>query len=260
VSETIKTALYDTHVNLGAKMVPFSGYEMPVTYSKGIQFEHHAVRNSAGMFDVSHMGEFWITGDGALAFLQNVTINDVSTLAVGDAQYSVMCYEDGGMVDDLILYRKPKGFFMVINASNIDKDFDWLIHHKPENVNIENHSNQYSLVALQGPKSRDILSQFTVSDLSLKFYSYVDTEVCGYSIMLSRTGYTGELGFEIYAPSEAIVHIWDAFYKAGVVPCGLASRDILRMSPYLRNPLVTNSPYCAKVFFNRKLEFPKLFS
>lgn len=227
--EIIKTALYDAHVKLGAKMVSFAGFEMPVTYPNGIQSEHYAVRKSAGMFDVSHMGEFWINGEGALEFLQNVTINDVSTLAVGDAQYSAMCYEDGGMVDDLILYRKPEGYFMVINASNIVKDLEWLTSHKPENVSIENHSDQYSLVALQGPQSREILSQFTDANLRLKFYSYMDATVCGHSVMLSRTGYTGELGFEIYASSEAIVHIWDAFYKAGVVPCGLASRDILRL-------------------------------
>ncbi len=229
MSENIKTALYDIHVELGAKIVSFAGYEMPVTYPNGIQNEHHAVRNSAGMFDVSHMGEFWITGEGSLEFLQHVTINDVSKLEIGDAQYSAMCYEDGGIVDDLILYRKPDGYFMVINASNIDKDLKWLVEHKPKNVNIENHSEQYALVALQGPKSREILTQFTDSDLNLKFYSYADATICGHSVMLSRTGYTGELGFEIYASNKAIVDIWEAFQKVGVVPCGLASRDILRM-------------------------------
>ena len=229
MSENIKTALYDIHVELGAKIVSFAGYEMPVTYPIGIQNEHHAVRNSAGMFDVSHMGEFWITGEGSLEFLQHVTINDVSKLEIGDAQYSAMCYEDGGIVDDLILYRKSEGYFMVINASNIGKDLDWLVQHKPENTNIENHSERYSLVALQGPESRVILAQFTDADLSLKFYSYVDATICGHSVMLSRTGYTGELGFEIYASNKAIVDIWEAFQKVGVVPCGLASRDILRM-------------------------------
>ena len=229
MSENIKTMLYDIHVELGAKIVPFAGYEMPVTYPNGIQTEHQAVRNSAGMFDVSHMGEFWITGEGSLNFLQHVTINDVSKLEVRDAQYSAMCYEDGGIVDDLILYRKLDGYFMVINASNIDKDLEWLVKHKPEDVIIENHSEQYSLIALQGPKSREILSQFTDADLKLKFYSYVDAIVCGHSVMLSRTGYTGELGFEIYASNQVIVDIWKAFQDVGVVPCGLASRDILRM-------------------------------
>jgi len=229
VSENIKTTLYDIHIELGAKIVPFAGYEMPVTYPNGIQTEHQAVRNLAGMFDVSHMGEFWITGEGSLDFLQHVTINDVSKLEVRDAQYSAMCYEDGGIVDDLILYRKSDGYFMVINASNIDKDLEWLVKHKPEDVIIENHSEQYSLIALQGPKSREILYQFTDADLKLKFYSYVDAIVCGHSVMLSRTGYTGELGFEIYASNQAIVDIWKAFLDAGVVPCGLASRDILRM-------------------------------
>ena len=229
MSENIKTALYNIHVELGAKIVPFAGYEMPVTYPYGIQNEHHAVRNSVGMFDVSHMGEFWIYGDDSLEFLQYMTINDVSKLEVGDAQYSAMCYEDGGIVDDLIIYRKPDGYFMVINASNIDKNLEWLLKHKPENVNIENHSDQYALVALQGPKSREILSQFTDADLNLKFYSYVDVTIGGHSVMLSRTGYTGELGFEIYASNQIIVDIWKAFQNVGVVPCGLASRDILRM-------------------------------
>ena len=229
MSENIKTALYNIHVELGAKIVPFAGYEMPVTYPYGIQNEHHAVRNSVGMFDVSHMGEFWIYGDNSLEFLQYMTINDVSKLEVGDAQYSAMCYEDGGIVDDLIIYRKPDGYFMVINASNIDKNLEWLLKHKPENVNIENHSDQYALVALQGPKSREILSQFTDADLNLKFYSYVVVTICGHSVMLSRTGYTGELGFEIYASNQIIVDIWKAFQNVGVVPCGLASRDILRM-------------------------------
>ena len=229
MSKNIKTALYDIHVEMGAKIIPFAGYEMPVTYPNGIQAEHQAVRNSSGMFDVSHMGEFWITGEGALDFLQYMTINNVSKLEVGDAQYSAMCYDDGGIVDDLILYRKLDGYFMVVNASNIDKDLKWLTEHKPETVNIENYSEKYSLVALQGPQSRNVLSKFTSTDLNLKFYSYVDAIICGHSVMLSRTGYTGELGFEIYASNEAIIDIWSAFNNVGVTPCGLASRDILRM-------------------------------
>lgn len=229
MKKNIKTALYDIHVQMGAKIVPFAGYEMPVTYPDGIQVEHKAVRNSSGMFDVSHMGEFWITGEGALDFLQYMTINDVSKLEVGDAQYSAMCYDDGGIVDDLILYRKRDGYFMVVNASNIDKDLEWLIDHKSETVNIENYSEKYSLVALQGPQSRDILSKFTQTNLNFKFYSYVDAIICGHPVMLSRTGYTGELGFEIYASNEVIIDIWKAFHSVGVTPCGLASRDILRM-------------------------------
>ena len=229
MQDNIKTALYDIHLELGAKIVSFGGYEMPVTYPDGIKTEYQAVRSSVGMFDVSHMGEFLITGAGALEFLQYLTINNVSKLDVGDAQYSAMCYDDGGIVDDLILYRKLDGYFMVVNASNIDKDLKWLIDHKPETVNIENYSEKYSLVALQGPESRNVLSKFTQNDLNLKFYSYVDAIICGHSVMLSRTGYTGELGFEIYASNDAIIDIWKAFYSIGVTPCGLASRDILRM-------------------------------
>ena len=229
MSENKRTSLYNEHVKLGAKMVPFGGFEMPVSYPSGIQAEHQAVRNTAGLFDVSHMGEFWITGEGALDFLQNMTINDVSKLKFGDAQYSAMCYENGGIVDDLILYRKPSGYFMVINASNIDKDFQWLKQHQPDNVNLGNHSGSYSLIALQGPKSREMLSRYTDADLYINFYSYIEAEVYGHQVMLSRTGYTGELGFEIYADHATIQFIWPKLISAGATPCGLASRDVLRM-------------------------------
>ena len=167
-----KTSLYDSHIKLGAKLVPFYGYMMPVSYSKGIQSEYYAVRENSGLFDVSHMGEFVISGLGAKDFLQKITINNVDKLQIGDAQYSAMCYDDGGIVDDLILYRTPTGYFMVVNASNIEKNFNWLNQHIDNDVSIENVSDAYSLIALQGPKSREILSNYTNTDLKMPFYSY----------------------------------------------------------------------------------------
>ena len=224
-----QTALYNTHVNMGAKLVPFGGYEMPVSYPDGIQSEYIAVRNEAGIFDVSHMGEFLISGEGAEEFLQLMTINDVSKLKIGEAQYSAMCYPDGGIVDDLILYRKSDGYFMVVNAANIQKDFEWLNQYLAEKVTLENVSDEYSLIAIQGPKSRDILAAFTTVNLQMPFYTFEDGLVCGHPVMVSRTGYTGELGFEIYGSTPAIITIWDALIKAGSKPAGLAARDILRL-------------------------------
>lgn len=224
-----KTALYNAHVDLGARLAPFSGFSMPISYSDGIQPEYFAVRNDVGLFDVSHMGEFFINGENAKTFLQYMTINNVGKMKVGDAQYSAMCYPDGGIVDDLILYRKPNGYFMVVNAANINKDFDWLSQNIIANVNLENLSESYSLIAIQGPESRNILSQFTDFELNIPFYSYQDGLVEGFSVMVSRTGYTGELGFEIYGNAESLLHIWDILINSGVKPAGLAARDILRM-------------------------------
>ncbi len=229
MSEIKRTILYDEHVKLGAKLVPFAGFEMPVNYLDGIKNEYYSVRNEAGLFDVCHMGEFYISGENALEFMQKVTVNDVSTLAIGDAQYSAMCNPKGGIIDDVILYRFPNGYFMVVNASNIQKNLDWLNSQNTYNVKIENKSDDYSLIALQGPNSRNILSKFTDADLTMKFYSYIDTEICGEKVMLSRTGYTGELGFEIYGNPNCIKNIWKNLINVGVKPAGLASRDMLRM-------------------------------
>ena len=224
-----KTALYTAHRDLGAKLVPFAGYIMPVSYPDGIQAEYFAVRKEAGLFDVSHMGEFFIGGNAAKTFLQYMTINNVAKLQVGDAQYSAMCYPAGGIVDDMILYRKPDGYFMVVNASNIQKDFEWLMQNVINEVNLENLSDRFSLIALQGPQSRKILSKLTNINLKMPFYSYEDGIVCGYSVMVSRTGYTGELGFEIYGDKNSIISIWNELVNAGAKPAGLAARDILRM-------------------------------
>ena len=230
LDQSIKeTALYNIHVGLGAKLVSFSGYTMPISYPDGIQAEYFAVRNEAGIFDVSHMGEFFISGNDAQAFLQRMTINDVSKLQIGGAQYSAMCYPDGSVVDDIILFRKSDGYFIVVNASNIQKDFEWMNKYISNNVCLENVSENYSLIALQGPRSREILSKFSDVNLKMPFYSYMDGIVCEYSVMISRTGYTGELGFEIYGDNNSIVSIWNELINAGAKPAGLAARDILRM-------------------------------
>jgi len=226
---TKKTSLYNHHLELGAKIIPFSGFEMPVNYTKGILNEYNAVRNNCGIFDVSHMGQFSISGSKSLDFLQNMTINNVSKLSNYDAQYSAICNHDGGIIDDLILYKQPDGYFMVVNAGNIDKNFEWLNSNVIDNVIIENKSSDISLIAIQGPNTRKFLSKITDADLNIKFYSYIDAKVLESNVMLSRTGYTGELGFELYGKHEHIIKIWAKLVELGVEPCGLASRDILRM-------------------------------
>ena len=227
-----RTPLYTKHVELGAKLVDFAGYQMPIQYT-GIIQEHNAVRHSAGLFDVSHMGEFIITGDGAEVFLDYITINDVVSVQPWQAQYSAMCYEDGGIIDDLLIYRYPDHFMLVVNASNREKDLDWFMAHKPENVDILDISDQTGLIAFQGPKSRSILQNvFDINLNKIDFYWFDVAKINENSATIARTGYTGELGFEIYADHDNIVKIWDAIMKAGgdaVEPTGLGCRDTLRM-------------------------------
>ncbi|MFQ6610064.1 MAG: glycine cleavage system aminomethyltransferase GcvT, partial [Fidelibacterota bacterium] len=225
-----KTAIFEKHVELGAKIVQFAGFEMPVMYPGGIQKEYDAVRNRAGLFDVSHMGQLRFSGEGATEFLQFMTINNVSGLKPGEAQYSAMCYSDGGIVDDIILYRDETDYLMVVNASNIEKNIKWLQQNMKGKVSLSNESDKISLIALQGPDSRRILHQFTSEHLSLDFYTFTHTSIDGYPIMISRTGYTGELGYEIFGPSDAIVSVWDKLLLTEqVTAAGLAVRDILRM-------------------------------
>ncbi len=228
-----KTALYNKHAELGAKIVPFAGYEMPVQYA-GIVKEHHAVRSAAGVFDVSHMGEFIVDGPAAEQFLQMVTVNDVSALAPGQAQYSAMCYENAGIVDDLLIYRYEEYFMLVVNAANLEKDYQWLNEHLVDGANLVDRSDSISLIALQGPKSRLILQKLTAADLvQLPFYSFMITEVAGKSVTLARTGYTGELGYEIYCDNDVVVEIWQRLFEAGeadgLQPAGLGCRDTLRL-------------------------------
>lgn len=208
---------------------------MPVYYSSIID-EHLAVRNSVGVFDVSHMGEIFITGKNALDFVQTITINDASKLVVGKVQYSAMCYEDGGLVDDLLVYRLDNDFMLVVNASNKDKDYEWMLKNKIDNVNIEDKSDDFSLLAIQGPNSAEVLK--SIVDLSideLKYYTYKMGKIAGVDAIISRTGYTGELGYEIYFLGDESIakKLWDTIFENGkdfnIKPAGLGARDSLRL-------------------------------
>lgn len=228
-----KTSLYEKHVELNAKIVPFAGFEMPLQY-EGVIKEHLAVRSTAGVFDVSHMGEFIVRGKNSEKFLNYVTINDVSKIEIGQAQYSAMCYDDGGIVDDLLIYRYNEYYMLVVNASNIEKDFNWLNEYLFDDVTLENRSDEISLIAVQGPKSREILLKISESDISeLPFYHFIKGKVAGCAVTIARTGYTGELGYEIYGANDLMPKIWDELFKIGkpmgLVPVGLAARDTLRL-------------------------------
>ena len=216
-------------------MVEFAGYEMPVQYSSIIE-EHLAVRRSVGVFDVTHMGEFYVRGKNALEFLQKVTINDVARLKTGRVQYSAMCYEDGGIIDDLLIYRMENQYILVVNASNLQKDFDWLQSQKFGDVELENVSDATSMLGVQGPKSMATLQKLTKEDLSkVEYYTFIHGKLAGVSMIISRTGYTGEIGFELYfdAKIETAMNVWNAIFDAGkefgIQPVGLGARDTLRM-------------------------------
>ncbi len=230
---TKKTALYDIHKDAGAKLVEFAGYYMPIQY-KGINDEHKRVRSSVGIFDVSHMGEFEISGAKAEEFLQYMTINDVKSLAVNQVQYSAFCYNDGGIVDDLLVYRFQDKFLTVVNASNLEKDFLWLKDHLKDDVELKNRSDKFSLIAIQGRKAEATLQKLTNSDLSqLDIYWLTEGKVAGISAMIARTGYTGEDGFEILIENENAVQTWQKIMEAGeefeIEPIGLGARDTLRL-------------------------------
>ena len=231
--ETLKTtALTDVHRAMGAKMVPFAGYEMPVQYA-GLMQEHHAVRQAAGLFDVSHMGEFTVEGPDALAFLQYVTSNDVSKLIPGKVQYSCLPNTDGGIVDDLLVYcRGEARYLLVVNASNIDKDWAWLQQWVGSfDVKMENQSDAWSLLALQGPQAAALLQPHTMVGLSsLAYYTFAEGDLMGFpGVILSATGYTGAGGFELYLPNNAAETVWKTLLDAGAVPAGLGARDTLRL-------------------------------
>ena len=229
----MKTCLHDKHVALGAQMAPFAGFDMPIVY-RGIPEEHNAVREHAGMFDVSHMGEFHVGGPGALAFIERVFTNDAANLPDGHVAYGMLTREDGGVVDDLLVYRRSATSFVpVVNAANIDKDFAWLQEclkkEGIEGVELTNLSDNVSEIALQGPEAEEVMRKALGLDMSgLEFYTFCEPEWEGHKLMVSRTGYTGEDGFEIYAPAEVITRIWDVLLEAGVEPCGLGCRDTLR--------------------------------
>lgn len=229
------TALTQKHIELGAKMVPFAGYNMPVQY-EGVNAEHETVRNGVGVFDVSHMGEFLLTGPKALDLIQRVTTNDASTLTIGRAQYSCLPNGKGGIVDDLIVYRmKEEQYLLVVNASNIEKDWDWISSHNTEGVEMRNLSDDYSLLAIQGPKAAEAMQSLTSVNLSeIKYYHFEVGDFAGIDyVIISATGYTGSGGFEIYCKNTEVEQVWNAVFEAGaaygIKPIGLAARDTLRL-------------------------------
>lgn len=230
-----KTQLNDRHEALGAKMVPFAGFNMPVQY-EGVKAEHETVRNAVGVFDVSHMGEFLITGPNALALIQQVTTNDASVLTEGRAQYSCMPNGKGGIVDDLIIYCfDEEKFLLVVNASNIDKDWNWIDAHNTMGAEMKNLSDDYSLLAIQGPKAVEAMQSLTSTDLSaIKYYNFEVKDFAGIEhVIISATGYTGSGGFEIYCKNDQVEQVWDKVMEAGadfgIKPIGLAARDTLRL-------------------------------
>jgi len=230
-----KTNFFEIHQRLGAKIVEFAGYLMPIQYGSIIG-EHKAVRNSVGVFDVSHMGEVIVTGKNALEFVQNITVNDASKLSPGRVQYSAMCYPDGGIVDDLLVYKiSDEQFMLVINASNIEKDFNWMNVNNSFNVKIENQSEEYSLLAVQGPSSKDVLQKICNRNLDLEYYHFFHAKIAGYEMLISRTGYTGELGYELYFKGDRKMaeEVWNKIFEAGnefnIQPVGLGARDSLRL-------------------------------
>jgi aminomethyltransferase len=232
------TPLNQQHKKLGARMVPFGGWEMPVQYS-GVIDEHLAVRQAAGLFDVSHMGEIEVKGSGALTYLQNLTINEPSVLVDGQVQYSACCYPEGGVVDDVTLYRfAPDHFMFCVNASNIDKDFAWMQKVLADgafaDVVLTNRSPEFAQLALQGPKSEEILARLTDADLKqLVFYHFIEADVAGVPTIISRTGYTGEDGFELYIAADKAELLWTQLLETGagdgLIPIGLGARDTLRL-------------------------------
>jgi aminomethyltransferase len=228
-----KTALYDEHVNAGARVVPFAGFLMPIQYS-GIIDEHRAVRSAMGMFDLSHMGEFRVTGRDAVAQIDRLLTNDVSGLAVDQVRYSPMCYPDGGIVDDLLVYRSDDALMLVVNASNIEKDLNWILGHVSGDVQVEDKSDVTALIAIQGPTSQAFMQRFTNADLEgIAYYHFVTGLVCGCQAIISRTGYTGEDGFELYVSVDDAPHVWRSLREHGegdgLRLIGLGARDTLRL-------------------------------
>lgn len=232
----LKTPLYDTHVKYKGKIVPFAGYLLPVQYETGVIKEHMAVRTQAGLFDVSHMGEITCAGPDSLKFLNKLLTNDFTNMVDGQARYSPMCNEQGGTVDDLIVYKyKENEYFIVVNAANKDKDYQWMCDHKEGDITLEDISSTVSQIALQGPKSLEILKKLTTTEyIPQKYYHAVfDAEIKGMKCCISQTGYTGESGFEIYIGNEDAPKLWELLMEngkeEGLIPCGLGARDTLRL-------------------------------
>ena len=235
-TELKRTPLYDEHVRLNAKLVPFGGYAMPVQYPDGIQAEHRAVRSSVGVFDLSHMGEFRVRGAEAVQLVSRVTTNDPTSLDVGQAQYTAMCYDDGGIVDDLVVYRMgERDYRMVVNAANIEKDWVHVVAYSEDfDAELENESEDVALIAVQGPDAEPALSPLVDVDLSsIGFYRSDEGRAAGVPAVVSRTGYTGEDGFELYVDGERAPEVWRALLESGEgatpTPAGLGARDSLRL-------------------------------
>ncbi|MDK9700321.1 MAG: glycine cleavage system aminomethyltransferase GcvT [bacterium] len=230
-----KLALCDQHIALGGKMVDFAGYLMPVSYPKGIIAEHHAVRNNVGVFDVSHMGEFEVTGPDALSWVNSMVTNDAEKLGLNQVMYSGLCYPDGGFVDDLLVYRLADKVMLVVNASNIKKDFAWLKAHVPATgVTFVDKSDDFTLLAVQGPRAGELVQKLTNVDVKqIKYYWCQPGKIAGIDGIVSRTGYTGEYGFELYFPVEHSLLVWNELWKYGkdfgLEPIGLGARDSLRL-------------------------------
>ncbi len=229
-----KLVLSDLHESIGGKMVAFAGYYMPVQYTDGVKNEHHTVRNEVGVFDVSHMGQVFVTGNKSLDFLQYITSNDVSKLIPGKVQYTCLPNTNGGIVDDFLLYMIAKNnYLLVVNASNIEKDLDWINEYNTFGCKIDNQSYNYSLLAIQGPKSIALLQELTDINLSdIKYYNFRIGSMAGIEdLIISRTGYTGEMGFELYVRNEYVKKLWNALFSTSITlkPIGLAARDTLRL-------------------------------
>ncbi len=228
-----RTPFYDIHKELGAKIVPFAGYLMPVMYDS-ITAEHQRVRQTVGMFDISHMGEFIVRGEGAKDFVQKLVTNDITKLAINQVMYTAMCYEDGGIVDDLLVYNMEDHIMLVVNASNMDKDFAHIAGLKPDNVELTNISDDIALIAVQGPKAQELMAKLADYPYdNLKYYNADYIEIAGVKFVFSRTGYTGEDGFELYIPADKASKVWGPIYELvkeyGGSPIGLGARDSLRL-------------------------------
>ncbi len=239
MAELKRTRLYQAHVDLGGRMVPFAGWELPVQYPTGPLAEHHAVRNAAGIFDIDHMGQVWITGPDAVAFLQRIQVFDVATLEVWDAHYSLLTYDDGTIVDDIFIYRLDDGWMVAINAANRDKDVAWLqAHTQGLDVTVQDISDETYMLAVQGPKAEAVLQRLTDADLSrVPARTALRATLAGVEMVMGRTGYTGEDGFELFFDADQAETVWwrilEAGKEDGLIPCGLAARDSLRFEACL---------------------------
>jgi len=224
-----RTSIYRSHINLNAKMVDFSGFKMPISYPEGISKEVKSVRKSAGIFDVSHMGFFRIIGDGFVEKSNNLFISDISKLKPGNAKYTVMCNNEGGIVDDLIVYMNENSIDLIVNCSNLQKDYNWIKKNLDSSLVLKNQSDSYSILAIQGPNSRELLEKSLNTSIPLNFFNHMSMVFNDTNMIIARTGYTGELGYELVVENNVSLELWSKLLDFGAQPCGLASRDVLRI-------------------------------